>query len=120
MNFIIIFILTAIFQLFAPWWVVALIPFLVNAWRPSGAVFAFVVSFAAIATLWFSYGLYLHINSEGSMSNRIAEIFSLPSGILLLVVTTIVGGLVGGVAGLSGYFVQQLFELQRSKVSVNR
>jgi len=119
MNFIIIFIITAIFQLFAPWWVIALIPFLVNAWRPSTALLAFIVSFAAIATLWFSYGLYMHINSEGAMSNRIAEIFSLPNGILLLVVTTVVAGVVGGLAGLSGFFVQQLFEIQQSKVSAN-
>lgn len=119
MNFIIIFIITAIFQLFAPWWVIALIPFLVNTWRPSGAIPAFIVSFAAIAMLWFSYGLYLHINSGGSMSDRIAGIFSLPNGIVLLVVTTVVGGLVGGMAGLAGFFVRQLFEIQRSKVSTN-
>jgi hypothetical protein len=115
MNFIIIFILTAVSQLFAPWWMVALVPFLINAWRPATSGRAFLISFAAIAVLWFSYGLYLHVNSEGAMSDRIAEIFSLPNGILLLVVTTIVGGLVGGFAGMAGFFLQQLFEIQPAR-----
>lgn len=120
MNFIIIFILTAIFQVFAPWWVIALIPFLVSSWRPADARAAFLTGFAAIGVLWFSYGLYLHVNSEGSMSNRIAEIFSLPGGMVLLAVTTLVGGLVGGMAGLSGYFVRQLVEIKPETISARR
>jgi hypothetical protein len=115
MNFILILITTAVLQLIAPWWVVALVPFLINAWRPSTLGHSFWVSFAAVAVLWFSYGLYLHVNTGGSMSNRIAEIFSLPNGLLLLVITCLVGGLVSGAAGLSGFFVQQLFQVKRYK-----
>ena len=107
MNFLIIFIVTAILQLFTPWWTIALVPFLIIIWRPSTSLHAFLTGFLAIALLWFFYGLYLHINTEGVMSNRIAEIFSLPNGILLLVVTTIVGGMIGGLSGLSGYFVRK-------------
>ena len=120
MNFIIIFILTAIFQVFAPWWIIALIPFLIISWRPASALTSFLTSFAAIAVLWFSYGLYLHVNSEGSISNRIAEIFSLPNGMILLVVTTLIGGLVGGMAGLSGFFVRQLVEIKPARPSADR
>ncbi|SEJ12407.1 hypothetical protein SAMN04487995_3341 [Dyadobacter koreensis] len=107
MNFLIIFIVTAILQLFAPWWTVALIPFLIMLWRPLTPLHAFVTGFLAIALLWFFYGLYLHTSTTGAMSNRIAEIFSLPNGILLLVVTTIVGGIIGGLSGLSGYFLRK-------------
>jgi hypothetical protein len=115
MNFILIFVITAVLQLVAPWWVVALTPFLINAWRPISPVYAFFISFAAIAMLWFSYGLYLHVNTAGSMSNRIAEIFSLPGGLPLLLLTSLIGGLVGGVAGLTGFYVQQLFQVKRYK-----
>lgn len=108
MNFIIIFIVTALLQFFTPWWTVALIPFIIAAWRPTTSFQSFFTGFLAIALLWFLYGLYLHINSQGAMSNKIAEIFSLPNGILLLIVTTILGGLVGGLAGLSGYFVRKI------------
>lgn len=107
MNFLIIFIVTAILQVFTPWWTIALIPFLVMIWRPETSINAFITGFFAIALLWFCYGLYSHMSTDGIMSNRIAEIFSLPNGILLLIITTIVGGIVGGVSGLSGYFVRK-------------
>lgn len=108
MNIILIVLLTAICQYFAPWWTVALAPFLILLWRPANTSFnAFITGFAAIALLWLAYGLYLHTSSEGAMSNRIAQIFSLPNGILLLAVTALIGGLVGGFASLSGHFVRR-------------
>jgi hypothetical protein len=108
MNIILIVVLTAICQYFGPWWTVALAPFLIVIWRPSNTSFAaFLTGFTAVALLWLAYGLYLHTSSEGAMSNRIAQIFSLPNGILLLIVTALVGGLVGGFASLSGYFVRK-------------
>jgi len=107
MNFLIIFIATALLQFFAPWCTIALVPFLILVWRPTSPFRAFITGFLAIALLWFFYGLYLHLDTKGAMSNRIAEIFSLPNGILLLVVTTIVGGIIGGLAGLSGNLVRK-------------
>ncbi len=108
MNLLIILLVTAILQYFGPWWTVALAPFLVLLWRPTSSSFhAFLTGFAAVGILWFGYGLYQHIGSDGAMSNRIAQIFSLPNGLLLLLVTTLVGGLVGGLAALSGCLVRK-------------
>ncbi|REA60386.1 hypothetical protein DSL64_14845 [Dyadobacter luteus] len=110
MNLIIIIIVAAICQYFGPWWTAALIPFITLAWQPTATSFkAFATGFVAIAILWFGYGLYLHTSSEGAMSNRIAQIFSLPNGFLLLAVTTLVGGLVGGFAGLSGHLARKIW-----------
>jgi hypothetical protein len=110
MNLIIIIVVAAICQFFGPWWTAALIPFAALAWRPTATSGkAFLTGFIAIAILWLGYGFYLHMNSEGAMSNRIAQIFSLPNGILLLIVTTLVGGLVGGFGGLSGYLTRQIW-----------
>ena len=109
MNFLLILITTAILQFFTPWWTIALVPFVVAIWRPENLWKSFVIGFTAIAILWFAYGLYLHLVSEGAMSNRIAEIFSLPNGILLLIVTAIVGGIVGGFASVAGSLTRQIF-----------
>ena len=109
MNFLLTLIVTAVLQFFTPWWTIALVPFVVAVWRPENSLKSFAIGFTAIAILWFAYGLYLHMVSEGTMSNRIAEIFSLPGGILLLVVTAIVGGLLGGFASLAGSLTRQTF-----------
>lgn len=108
MQFLLIILITAVLQYFFPWWTVALAPLLILIWKPTGtSLSAFLVGFAAIALLWLGYGFYLHLGSEGAMSNRIAQIFSLPNGLLLLVITALVGGLVGGFAALSGFFIRK-------------
>lgn len=109
MNFIIIIIITALLQVFAPWWVIAIVPFLVFLIRPSTPGNAFGTGFAAILVLWLAYEFYLHFISDGAMSNRIASIFSLPNGILLLFVAALVGGLTGGLAALSGCLLRRIF-----------
>ena len=109
MNLIIIIILTALLQVFAPWWVVAIVPFVVFLVRPATAKGALGTGFASIAILWLAYGFYLHFNSDGAMSDRVAGIFSLPSGILLLFVSSVVGGITGSLSGLSGNLVRRLW-----------
>ncbi len=109
LNYIIILIVTAILQLVAPWWVIALVPFLVHIWRPTNFGLSFLAGFLAIATLWLGYGWYLHNASNGLMSNRIAEIFTMPNTGYLLAITALVGGLAGGFAGMAGFSLKNLF-----------
>lgn len=108
-NYFIILVATALLQLVLPWWVIALVPFAVCLWRSQHAGTAFLVSLAAVATVWLAYATFMHRNTQGSMSNRIAELFSLPGGITLMLSIMLVGGIVAGLAGLAGYYVRQLF-----------
>jgi hypothetical protein len=107
MNFLLIFIICALLQWVAPWWIIALVPFLMMTWRGKYATTSFFQGFLAIGTLWFTYGLYQHIHSDGAISNRISEIFSLPNGLILLALTTFIGALVGGTAALAGFYLQK-------------
>ncbi|NIJ55945.1 hypothetical protein [Dyadobacter arcticus] len=109
MNFLIIIILSAALQPFTPWWVIAIIPFAVLFWRSTRSSQAFWAGFGGVALPWLAYGYYLRFISESTLSDRVAGIFFLPNGILLLLVTALIGGLVGGIAGLSGFWTRQLF-----------
>lgn len=117
MNFAIILILSVVLQLFAPWWVIAIIPFGILFWRPASTSGAFWTGFGGIALPWLAYGYYLHFISEGAMSDRVAQIFFLPNGILILIVTALVGGLTGGLAGLAGHYLRQLFRAYPVSIS---
>ena len=110
MNFILIFIISAMLQWVAPWWIIALVPFLIMVWRGKHVKTSFFLGFLAIGTVWFDYALYQHIHSDGAMSNRIAEIFNLPDGFILLLFTTFIGAVVGGTAALAGLYVQKVFD----------
>lgn len=108
-NYLIILVATALLQFFMPWWIIALVPFLVCLWRSKHAGAAYGVSLAAVSTVWLAYATLVHNSTQGSMSNRIAELFSLPSGTALVFSVTLLSGLVAGFSGLAGYYVQQLF-----------
>lgn len=108
-NYLIMLVATALLQFILPWWIIAVVPFVVCLWRSQHAGAAFGVSLAAVATVWLAYATFIHNSTQGSMSNRIAELFSLPSGTALMLSVTLLSGLVAGFAGLAGYYVRQLF-----------
>ncbi|WP_044198807.1 hypothetical protein [Dyadobacter tibetensis] len=113
LNFLLVLILAGVSQLLAPWWVIALVPFLVHIWRPSGYLAAFLSSFLAVALLWLLYSGYQHIESGGAISERITQVFRLPNATLLVVLTGLIGGLMAGLAGMAGYSIKNLFQRER-------
>ena len=108
-NYLIILVATALLQLFMPWWVIVLVPFAVCAWRSQHPGKAYAVSLAAVSTVWLTYATFIHNGTQGNMSNRIAELFFLPNGAVLLTIVSLVSGIVAGFAGMAGYYVRQLF-----------
>lgn len=110
MNFIITIVLTAVAQYFLPWWTIAVVPFAIHAALPVSASNAFWESFVAVVLVWGGYAGYLHYISAGAMSGRIAQLFSLGDGLVLVAITALVGGLVGGFSGLSGLLCRRLFQ----------
>ena len=114
LNYLIILVATALLQFILPWWVIAVVPFAVCLWRSQHPGAAFAVSLAAVSTVWLAYATFVHNSTQGSMSNRIAELFSLPSGTALMFSVTLLSGLVAGFSGMAGYYVRQLFVKERS------
>lgn len=108
-NYLIILVATAVLQLFMPWWVIVLVPFAVCLWRSRHPGKAYASSLAAVSTVWLAYATFIHNGTEGNMSNRIAELFFLPNGAVLLTLVSFVSGFVAGFAGLAGYYVRQIF-----------
>jgi hypothetical protein len=108
MNFALIAVLSVLLQIFAPWWVIAIIPFLVLFWRSAGPSGAFWTGFLGIAGPWLIYGYYQYFISDGAMSDRVAAIFMLPTGILLLIVSAVIAGVVGGFSALTGHWTRRL------------
>lgn len=118
MTYIIILIVSAVAQLFLPWWVIAPISFLVAAWRADsvkGAVFA---STGAIATLWIAYAAYLNISTDGVMLQKIGGMFAENISILKKLPVTpsffgimiLIGSMVAGFSATAGYHFRQLLK----------
>lgn len=89
--------------LFLPWWSIAIVAFLVAlllALRPGRA---FLCGFAGIFILWGVLSWWIDMKNSSILSRRMAEIFPLHgSSVLLVLITALVGGLVGGFAAMTG------------------
>jgi hypothetical protein len=112
MNFFLILVISAVLQLFLPWWIVAVVPFVIYLWRPETSQKAFWLSLVSVGLVWLGYATYLHVVSEGAMSDRVAAIFFLPNGLTFLPVVSVLVGLVGAMAGLSGQWLRQAISSQ--------
>lgn len=98
-QLIIIVLLAFVFELFLPWWSVALAAFAGGVILNSRA--NFLAGFAGIALLWFFHALIINNAAASPLADRVAALFGL-SSILLMVVTAGIGGLAGGFAAMAG------------------
>lgn len=111
MKFLIAFILTALLSyavgFFLPWWSIAFTSFLVAVVIPQKPLKAFLCGFLSLFLLWIILALYIDMGNQHILSMKIAELlFKSHSHALIMSVTGLVAGLVGGFAALSGAYLR--------------
>jgi hypothetical protein len=111
MLLLIILILSFISGLFLPWWVIALIAFIaayICGKRPGRS---FLAGFGGVFIAWCILILWKSIPNDNMLASRVIQLFPLPHWwILLLFISALIGGLVGGMSALSGALVKQAFK----------
>ncbi len=97
-------ILAFFLELFLPWWSIAIAAFI------GGLIFNtkanFGAGFMAVALLWMAKAFLLHNASVAPLADRVAQLLFM-NAILLIVTTGVIGGLVGGLAGMTGAAVHR-------------
>jgi hypothetical protein len=85
---------------FLPWWAIAVAAFagglLVNTNSN------FLAGFVGIGLLWTGKALLTDLTTDVELADRVARIFMLNNKVLLLLVTFLISGFVGGFAAMSG------------------
>ncbi len=113
LQLILIAVISLLAQLVLPWWSVAIVAFAVCFWRSTSAGRAFWHGFAGVALVWLLYALMIHVRTDGILTGRMGQlIFKADGAVFPLLVTALLGGLVGGLAAMSGYYVRLLFQNQ--------
>lgn len=101
-----IVLLSTPLQMLLPWWIVAICCFVVGFIARPGGWVAFLCGFLAIALQWSVYALLIDQRNEHLLSTQISElIFKSPNTALLITMTAIVGGLIGGLSTLCGHLL---------------
>ena len=100
---LLIALLSYIAGLFMPWWSIALVAFLVALLVRPSIKMGFFAGFTGIFLLWAIVALWIDIKNEHILSQKIAQLFPLGgSSVLLIIITALIGALVGGFAAMSG------------------
>jgi len=118
MKFILALLLTATLCFLAglrlEWWSIAIVSFLVALLIPQKIGGAFVSGFVGVFILWATLAIWIDSRNGNMMSYKIAELFKLGgSSVLLILVTALIGGLVGGFAAMAGSSLRPLPKLRR-------
>ncbi|OUJ71661.1 hypothetical protein [Hymenobacter crusticola] len=109
--FLLILVLAAIAQLFLPWWIVAPISFLLAAGLGRTGGRSFWAGFAGVGLGWAVAAAWLTSGNNGLLAHRVAQLLPLGgSSWALVLLTAVVGGLLGGMAALAGCWFRQAFQ----------
>lgn len=99
-QIIVIMVLGYLLEQFLPWWSVAIAAFAGGALVNTRS--NFVAGFLAIGFLWAGKALITEVSSDSEFAERVARIFMLHSKFVLLIVTFLLSGLIGGFAAMTG------------------
>ena len=106
MKFIIRTILIAVSAhfclLYFPWWTIAMCSLMAGLIINGKNLNVFLSGFLGIGLLWLIMAYNIHYGTEGILSDKVAQIFMLNDGLYLVLITGLIGGLVGGFSALSG------------------
>lgn len=109
MKFIVVLLLTALLGYAAPlyftWWSFAVTSFIIALLIHQKAFVTFIAGFLGMFLLWLFLTLTIDDANQHILSQRIAHVLPLNgSSLVLILITSCVGGLISGFAALSGSF----------------
>jgi hypothetical protein len=113
MKFTIAILLTALLafaeSLFFPWWSIAIASFIVAIFIHQKPWKAFVAGFLGLFLLWGLQSALIDVKNEHILTTKVAAILPLGgNGLLLIIITAFIGGLVGGLGALTGSFTKRI------------
>lgn len=101
-QIIIIALLGYLFELFLPWWSIAIAAALGGTFLRSNA--NFWAGFLGIGMLWLVAAILMDFTSPSELASKVAPVLMMNKPLLFLV-TAVLGALVGGFASLSGSYL---------------
>ncbi len=109
LSIVVTALLAFVAGLYLPWWGIAIAAFLVSAAIPQKPAFSFLSGFLGVFLLWEVLAWWIDNKNNGILSQKVAALFKMGnSSVLLIVLTSILGALVGGFAALAGSYLRRL------------
>ena len=107
--FLLILILSALLQIWLPWWSMLLAAGVLSCFAGKSYLHAIVCAFLACGTVWLGYALIIN-NTQGMlMTGRIAELLALPAVQLLYVINFAFAGITGMIGAWCGVAIKKSY-----------
>lgn len=97
-------------QLFLSWWSGIVVAAIVGLSMEKSGLRAFLTGFLGIALLWAVFAFLANSQNEGILALRLEKLFNGMSPMSLILITALLGGLLGGMGSLSGNLGRKLFK----------
>ena len=91
-------ILSFLLQDFLPWWTMAVVSFALGYFFGNKGFVSFSAGFLGVGLLWLGMAMFIDVSTQSILTAKINKL--LPLNVFVL--TTLIGGLVGGLASLTG------------------
>lgn len=114
---VLIFVFGWIAQMFLPWWTIAILCFVISIAFFEKAKHALIVGFTTVFSLWLILAFYKSYQNDFILLERMSNLLGLGSKWLLPFITALIGGIVGALSSLSGYYLQSINEKKARKFS---
>lgn len=103
-------------QFILPWWGVIVGSALATLLIYNKALSSFFAGFLGLGLLWFYLAYTIDTANQSLLSGKVAALFGLESGFQMVLVTALLGAIIGGISALSGNYFISIFK----KTKINR
>lgn len=108
LTIIIIAVAAGIAEWYLPWWTAAVVAGIAGLLSGLRTGEAFLAGFWGVALMWLTFALWHDISNHHILSQKMAQLLHLPSYLLYIIVTFILGGIVGGLPAWAGAHLRSL------------
>lgn len=101
-------LLSFVAGIFLPWWTIAVAALIVAVCIHQSPFRSWLTGFLAIFLLWGGLAIWIDIRNLHILSSKLAEILPLGgSSVLLVLITALLGAMVGGMGALTGSYIRR-------------
>ena len=95
-----------VLQYFLPWWTLVLGAMGAGYWFNNKGWVSFLAGLAGVGLLWYFTALFIDIQTQSILTEKVARIFPTKTPTLLFLLTAVIGGLPAGFAALTGTLIK--------------
>jgi len=95
-------------HLFLPWWSIVIVAGVIGLFTKFSGIRAFAIGFFAVTLLWGVYVSMVNTQNDSIIAERLGALFGDLGAVELILITTLLGGLLGGCATLTGNLGRKL------------